>query len=233
MLFKPLLATDLSGKVGGIVASHNAGGAYFRAAVIPTNPNTPQQVTVRNAVASLTSIWSGTLTQDQRDSWDLYAFNVPLTNRIGEQKTVSGLAMYIRTNVTQLQRKQARVDTGPPVFNLGSFSEPRLTNATVGGQTVDTTFVVSPISDAWANETGGALLVFVSRPQNAGIKFFTGPYRFTAFVAGDPITPPTSPITVVVPFAIALGQRLFSRYVTHRFDGRQSTPSRSTIETVA
>lgn len=95
MLFKPIIGTDLSGKVGGIVASHNAGGAYFRAATIPTNPNTTFQQAVRNAVSQLSSMWQTTLTQAQRNEWEVYAANVKITNRIGEKINVSGLNHYV------------------------------------------------------------------------------------------------------------------------------------------
>lgn len=232
MLFKGILGTALSGKLDGIVASHNAGGTYFRNLVIPTNPNSPQQVVVRNAVASLTSIWGSSLTQAERDSWDLYAANVKLTNRIGDQINISGLAMYVRSNVGRLQISQARVDQGPPVFNLGSFTAPTLSNATVAGQTVDVNFFVAPTSDPWATEVGGSLLIYLSRPQNVGINYFINPYRFATFVAGDPV-PPVTPVTVAAPFAFALGQRLFARFVTHRADGRVSATSRATVLTVA
>lgn len=232
MLFKVLLATDLSGKVGGIVASHNSGGPYFRAATIPTNPNTPQQVVVRNAVALLTGAWSSELTQAQRDSWDLYAFNVPLTNRIGEQRNVSGLAMYVRSNVARIQILQARVDIAPAVFSIGFHTAPTMGNATAAGQTVDVSFATAQISDPWANEVGGSLLIYISRPQNAGIQFFINPYRFATFVAGDPI-PPVSPVTVAVPFVVVAGQRLFGRFVSHRADGRVSAASRATTLVVA
>lgn len=231
-LVKFTIADAISGKIGGLVFSHNAGGAYIRALAIPTNPNTPQQVVVRNAVALLTSVWSGELTQAQRDSWDLYAANVGITNRIGEQQNVSGLAMYIRSNVGQIQMNQARNDDGPPVFNLGAFTAPAMVNASVATQTVDITFRNDLISDEWANETGGTLGIFLSRPQNVGINFFINPYRFAGFVPGDPI-PPTSPATITVPFAIALGQRLFGRFVAQRADGRLATPSRATVLTVA
>lgn len=232
MLFKPTIGTDLSGKLGGIVASHNAGGPYFRIATIPTNPNTPQQVVVRNAVALLTAAWAGTLTQVQRDSWDLYAANVTLTNRIGEQHNISGIAMYVRSNVGRIQISQARVDTGPPIFNLGGMRAPTLANATAAGQTVDVGFFVAPIDNPWANEVGGSLLIYLSRPQNPGIQFFINPYRFATFVAGDPI-PPVSPVTVAAPFVFVAGQRLFARFVAHTADGRVSADTRATILAVA
>ncbi|KKM06452.1 hypothetical protein LCGC14_1743870, partial [marine sediment metagenome] len=48
MLFKSGLITQGSGSIGGLTASHNRGGMYFRARTIPTNPATSFQTVVRN-----------------------------------------------------------------------------------------------------------------------------------------------------------------------------------------
>ncbi len=204
MLFKPLLGTDLNGKVGGIVASHNAGGAYFRAATIPTNPNTLFQQEVRAFVAALTSAWQSTLTQVQRDAWELYADNVKITNRIGEQINISGIAMFVRNNVARMQATGNALLPAPIVFNLGQLAKASATNATVAAQTVDINFGATIPLDPWISTAGARLLVYVSRPQNSGVNFFKGPYRFVATLEGDPI-PPVSPFTVAVPFPIGLG----------------------------
>ena len=222
MLFKPLLGTDLSGKVGGIVASHNAGGAYFRAATIPTNPNTPQQQVVRNAVALLTGMWNDTLTTAQRAEWDTYADNVTLTNRIGEQHNVSGMAMFVRSNVARIQNARAIVLDGPGIFNLSFYSPPTLGSASEATQDVDISFTNAGLSDPWANEVGGFMFVYLSRPQNPSINFFRGPYRIVAGIVGDPV-PPATPVTVGVPFPIVAGQHLFGRAVACRADGRYAT----------
>lgn len=232
MLFKPLLGTDLSGKVGGIVASHNRGGAYFRAATIPVNPNTPFQQVVRASVAQLSAQWESTLTQAQRDAWGVYASNVTLTNRIGEQINVTPLDMYVRSNVSRQQASVSRVDDAPTIFNLGAKTFQSVTNATVAGQTIDMNFGVDPLADPWANEVGSYMLVYISRPKNAGIGFFRGPYRFAGSIQGDP-TPPTPPFTVATPFPFVLGQRLFGRAVVTYLDGRYTTSSFSTTITVA
>lgn len=232
MLFKPLLGTDLSGKVGGIVASHNRGGAYFRAATIPVNPNTVFQQVVRAAVAQLSAQWESTLTQVQRDAWAVYASNVTLTNRIGEQINVTPLDMYVRSNVSKQQAGIPRQDDAPTIFNLGAKTFQSVTNATVAGQTIDFNFAVTPEGDPWATEIGSFMLVYVSRPQNSGISFFRGPYRFAGSVEGA-VIPPTPPLTVAVPFPIALGQRIFGRAVVTYLDGRYTTSSFSGTFTVA
>lgn len=232
MLFKPTIGTDLSGKVGGIVASHNAGGAYFRAATIPTNPNTPQQNVVRAAVAQLTSLWQSSLGQVNRDAWDLYAANVPLTNRIGEQHNVSGLAMYVRSNVPRLQAGVGRIDIGPAVFNLGAYTAPTLSNASEAAQTIDVNFINGSFSDPWAVEVGGFMFSYFSRPQNTGINFFRGPYRFAATVEGE-VIPPVSPNATAAPFAFVANQRIFGRHFTVRADGRLAAVTHTTVLTVA
>ena len=227
MLFKPLLGTDLSGKVGGLVASHNAGGAYFRAATIPTNPNTPFQQAVRTAVATLSSSWQDTLTQGQRDAWQTYADNVLVTNRIGEQVNISGLAHYVRSNTARLQNDVTTVSVAPTKFNLGQFGQGFVFAATQAGQTVDINFGGTFPVDPWISEAGSFLFVYLSRPQNSGIKFFKGPYRLAGSLQGDAI-PPASPFVVTAPFAINEGQRIFARTVVAYADGRYTSSIFST-----
>ncbi len=79
------------------------------AATIPTNPNTTFQQVVRNAVSQLTSLWSDVLTQTQRDQWQVYADNVPLTKRHGEQHTVTSWSFGIDGR----KRPAAAVISGP------------------------------------------------------------------------------------------------------------------------
>lgn len=228
MLIKGTIAAQMSGSLGGITASHNAGGTYFRARVTPTNPNTLFQQAVRAAVALLSSIWQTTLSQLQRDAWKVYADNVTVTNRIGDQINISGLAMYIRSNVTRLQFNLARIDDAPAIFNLGGFTPPIFNTASAATQTINVIFRVLPGSDAWANEAGGFMFLFWSRPQNSGINFFRGPYRAVGSITGDPV-PPVSPATFPVPFLITEGQRVFTRATVASADGRYSTDVFSSV----
>lgn len=223
MLIKGTIATAMSGKLGGVVASHNKGGAYFRALTIPTNPNSPQQIAVRNAVAFLSNFWANGLTADERRNWDTYAENVTITNRVGDQVNISGLAHYVRSNVSRIQASVARVDDGPPIFNLSQFSRTSMVNFSVATQVGDVEFGTDVLSDPWANVVGGFLFIFISRPQNNTINFFRGPYRLAAVVVGDP-TPPVSPVVVNVPFPFAGNQKLFGRAIAATADGRLATP---------
>lgn len=232
MLFNPLLGTELSGRIGGVIASHNAGGTYFRAGTIPTNPNTIFQQAVRTGVASLTSSWNSILSAAQRAAWDLYAFNVKVTNRIGKQVNISGLAMFVRSNVARVQAGEDPVITAPAEFNLGVYTKGSALNATVAAQTIDINFIAGLPADPWLLETGAFLLVYVSRPQNESINFFKGPYRFAGSLQGDAI-PPTSPFTVNAPFAFTLAQKLFTKCVVTYDDGRYTTAITSNTVSVA
>lgn len=225
MKFKSALITEASGSIGGMTASRNRGGQYFRARAIPVNPNSPQQQAIRGFVASLTSLWNGTLTPGQRDTWDQYALNVPLPDKLGEPRNVGGLAMYVRSNVPRLQGALPRVDDAPAIFNLGAFTNPSFGTF---AEATDDFAVTFSAADEWANEDDSAMLVLGSRPTNPTINFFKGPYRFAGLIAGDVALPPTSPATIVNPFGFVAGQRIFVQIRVSRADGRLTLPFRGT-----
>ncbi len=223
MKWKGALATELSGSLGGITASRNRGGPYFRARVTPVNPATPFQAAVRGFVATLTSAWNSVLTPGQRDGWNFYALSVQLPDTFGDPRNVSGIAMYVRSNVPRLQAALARTDDAPLVFNLGTFTNPGFETFVAAANTFDVTFANT---DLWANEDGSAMIILASRPQNPSVNFFKGPYRFAGLVAGDAILPPTSPETINAPFNIGVGQRIFVQARVSRADGRLALPFR-------
>lgn len=223
MLFKPLLGADLSGKVGGIVASHNSGGAYFRVAAIPTNPNSPRQAAVRAAFAALAVQWGDVLTQGQRDIWTAYADNLAVPNRIGEQINLSGLAMFTRT---QTARRSAGllpdILDGPVIFSNALLIPNPAIVGSEATQLIDVPFGVNPLFNPWALEAGSFLMVYVSPPQSKTINFYRGPYRFAGAIEGN-VAPPTSPLVVAAPFAFVEGHKLFVRQALTLADGRIST----------
>lgn len=224
LIVSPLIAAG-SGKIGGIVIAHNKGGMYFRALVAVTNPNTPAQNFVRATVSDLTNGWSNVLSQAQRDLWETYAQNVPLANALGVPRNVSGINMFVRSNVGRAQGTLLpRVTIAPSVFDLGEFTPFTAPTASIGSS-VGFAFTNT---DAWANEDDSAIQVWASRPQNASIQYFTNPYRFAGQVDGDAITPPTSPAAITSPFLSVSGQRVFLRVRVTRADGRLSLDQRLT-----
>lgn len=223
MKFRPLLGTDLSGSVGGVTASHNRGGAYFRNRAIPVNPNTPFQQAVRGFLATLTSLWNNTLTPAQRTAWDTYALNVLIPDSLGEPRNIGGLGQYIRSNVPRLQNGLPRVDTAPIIFNLGESTNPSFDTFVAAVDTFNVNFTVA---DAWVSEDDAAMLISSSRSQNATINFFKGPYRNVAAILGDSGAPPASPVVTLAAFPIEIGNRTFIQTRVSRADGRLSLPFR-------
>lgn len=218
MKFVSALFTTASGKLGGIVASHNAGGQYFRGLVIPTDPATAFQIAVRNSMTILSAGWLDDLTDAQREAWATYAANTPITNVLGAPINVSGLNMYQRTNVPRLQAGLTRLDTAPTTFNFGSFTDPSFAVDTANDE-VDVTFADT---DAWANEDDSSMLVYGSLPQNQTRNFFKGPYRLLGTIDGDVTTPPSSPAALALSVPVVAGQRVFFRVRVSRADGRLS-----------
>lgn len=223
MKFKGTIIGEASGSVASLTFSHNRGGQYIRQRSVPTDPGSAFQVAVRNFTAQLAARWVNELTESQRAAWDTYAENVLLPDTLGEPRNPGGLAMYNRSNVPRLQAGLARIDDAPTIFNLADLTTPTVDSITAASDEADITF--EPL-DPWANETGGALLIFASRPQNPSINFFKGPYRFAHAVLGDDTTPPTSPATVSLPFPVAIGNRVFFQVRATTADGRLSAPIR-------
>lgn len=223
MKFKSPVFSQASGSIAGITYSHNRGGLYVRARVVPTNPGSPFQMVIRGFVANLTSLWNNTLTAVERAAWDAYALAVPLLNTLGEPINVGGLAMYIRSNVPRLQAALPRVDVAPIIFNLGDFTNPTFDTFAAATNEFSVNFADT---DDWANEDDAAMLILGSRPQNPSVNYFKGPYRFAGLIAGDAITPPTSPATLTSAFAFDVGQVVFLQARVTRADGRLTLPFR-------
>jgi hypothetical protein len=220
--FKSSIYTQASGSVGGLTYAHNQGGMYARARSIPVNTNTAQQQVLRNAMGTLASAWNTTLTGAQRTGWETFAANVPVVDSLGDSRTISGKAWYIKANSIRIQAGVARVDAPPTLFEMAVLSLPVFT-ITAAGTTASMAFTNT---DGWAGEVGGYLLVYASRAQNATRNFWNGPYRFAGKVSGAG-TPPTTPATITLPFASGpTASKQFFRVVASRADGRPSATFR-------
>lgn len=206
-----------SGKQGGIVWSHNRSGAYVRARSIPVNPNTARQVAVRNAVRSISIAWQITLSQAQRDAWDVYADNVTWLNPLGQTIKLTGLNHFIRSNSPRVISGIARIDAAPVIFNIATAD--LALAATASEATQDYTINGDP-AGAWIGEADAWQFYYAGLPQNASRNYFGGPYRFLTAVPGA--GPPPFPVVIATGYPFADGQRLWVRSRVARGDGRLS-----------
>lgn len=244
-LFKSNLLAQASGSLGGTTFSHNSAGMYMRSRSIPTNPNTSQQQTIRNAVSLLANRWTTILTEQQRDAWRLWAANVPQTNRLGDQFFLSGQQAYIQNNAPKLQASNplytpfqdfpltglaAQIsDNAPNTFVRAETGPISITAEDMGAGIIgmDVTF---DEAQPWANLSGGVLLLYVSRPQSPGTKFVGGPFRLAGGFLGSDGMPPSSPrgLQLQEPgYKPAPGQLIVAAAVASLPDGRTSARNRS------
>jgi len=226
MLIKSQVITQMSGSLGGLTGSHNRGGTYLRARSLPTNPNTTRQQNARAAMANAVNRWTSVLTSGARNAWTNYANNTPLVGPLGDPITLSGQQMYIRSQTVlanaNLQLSAALTDlvAFAGSNNLGDFTPVAVAYDT--GQTAEVTY--DP-NDDWANEDGSVMLIQSGRDTlNASVNYYQGPWQLRGIIAGDSVTPPTTPYSFVASATWQEEQRLYFRIRVLRADGRLSSP---------
>lgn len=185
MKFTPgAMVGDLSGSIGSTTASHNKFGSYFRSRVIPVNPNTGRQQTVRANFATLVNTWTTTLTPAQRIDWNNWADNTTIQGKDGSPINITGQNAYVRFNTARLQLGGARVDVAPTIFNNGTPIT--AFNSTLGGTNGDIGATAGAFSTTVTIGGGasadGDLSVFLGGPINISRGFFKGPYQFSTTI---------------------------------------------------
>ena len=211
---------QMAGSIAGTTFARNRAGSYARAKTKPVNPNTSSQTVVRAAIALLAQTWRTVLTSAQRTAWDSYAAAIVMNNKLGESQYITGFNHYIRSNAARLQAGQAAIANGPTELALPEQDPTLALIATVDDQKLSIAF---DVTQDWASEDGGFLLVYMGKPQNATRNFFAGPWKYAGKVVGDAEQLPTSPQLITAPMTIILGQRIFIYCRVLRADGRLST----------
>lgn len=106
----PLLSTELSGALGGVVGATARGGVgYFRARVRPGNPKSYAQTLLRSIMTSLSGYWATTLTGTQRSNWE----------GISPAES-SGIDTFIKGNMQNALAGHATVADAPASLALGN-----------------------------------------------------------------------------------------------------------------
>ncbi len=225
MLFTSPIFSKASGSQGGTTFSHNRYGMYTRQRSTPVNPSSPRQQSHRAALQLLTERWRETLTQQQRDGWEIYGDNVVMKNKVGEDVFLPGVNHYLRSNLARVISGAPIVDPYPVVFTLPEADTTILVAYSSAVQRASVNFNNGL---PWAGEDGARMSVFMSRPQNAHRNYVGGPYRYMGVVEGDSGTPPTSPQVMDAPFQFAQDQRISTKLRISRGDARLSQPFRYT-----
>jgi hypothetical protein len=193
MLVKPALLGAISGKMGGLVASHNPGGTYLRRLGSVTNPATPRQEIVRTITALATNRWADTLTQGQRDAWNAYAAVNALKNRVGDIIHTSGIAWYVKLNVPRVQTALGTfLDSPPAVPGLLGGVRPTSNAVFYDVSSAVIQFDLDPGDHAYLGASA-SIIMSIGRQVSTGVEFYKGPYQFGG------LAPATSAISAAIP----------------------------------
>ncbi len=222
--------TAMSGSMAGNTFARNRYGNYMRARTKPTNKNTDRQVGARATMSSISERWSNVLTAIERDAWNEYANNVPVTNKLGESIKLSGFNHYVRSNTAILNAGLSVVDTAPSVFTLPEIDATIAATYVAADQEIAVAF---DDTAAWAKEAGAALLVYQGAPQSPGVNFFNGPWRFADAILGVAPGGVATPQDVDSAFVITAAQKGNCQFRILRADGRLSEFFRAESKIVA
>lgn len=177
------LATDVRGKIAGVVYSKNAAGAYIRQKVSPTQAPTTRRGVVRERVTNLTKYWSATLTPAQVLAWNAFAKNNPVSDIFGRAQTLSGIQTFVRLNAEILNVSGTQIDDPPASLTIVGITTLTVT-ATAGAPDVfSVAFGPSPL------DADCVLNVFATQPLPPG-KTFTKPYLRWIGHSADAATTP-------------------------------------------
>lgn len=231
-----------SGSMGGVVASHNRSGYYFRTRTIPTNPNSIRQQAVRTNFGTLVQQWTSGITAAQRALWTDYANNTPVLDALGNQILLTGQNQFIRSNSVRLQIGQAIIAAAPTTYNTGSpvtrvDQESEAINNTLGVNLAEDAYDTSLVIAGGASADGDAVL-YIGSTLNPTRTFYKGPYQYATTVA---VTADDTTESVTTSFASAFnangnpvdGQTRAVRVRIMYDDGRLSQPYDAILPVVA
>lgn len=218
MKFLGSFVTAVSGSLGGITASRGRGGQFLRARLIPTDPISGDQAVRRSVFADVSAQWLTLLTTAQREAWDLYAENTPMTDSLGQSFLLSGHQHFVRSGTYSVMLGNSVFDDAPTTFGIGASPVISSFSATDAELSVGVSNIPA----------GGVTGVIAGRPQNVSHNYFRGPFRFGQSSG-------SSPITVTQPYPAAAGQRQWAEVRNQDAEGRlsQATQAGPVVVTAA
>lgn len=194
VLVSPLVSV-ISGKVGNIVFMKGSqGGPDCRSRVIPANPQSADQLLVRNYLATAAQAWRDTLTQQQRDDWEVYASTLSTTNTIGATVNWSGIDAFCASYSLMLRATVTPVLDAPIGQGFAPVTTPSIALAT-GASGLSVTFTAA---DAW-HSSGGALLIFQAPARPASQKSHKGVHRLAMTIKNADAGPTKTGDAIFVP----------------------------------
>jgi len=236
MLFRGTIIGPASGKLNGMVASHNRGGQYFRVHTIPTDPATGRQLKCRDALAQAYNQWRDNSPQIRQD-WQNYAQQMRRVNRLGDEHHLTGWQEFSRWAAPRYQLNAQlgwTIGIGNAVAKIpeAALSIPPVGTIIDDGGTFRLTF---DNTDFWVHDQDNALMLYLCSSRDTegtrGVRalaptrnYFRGPYQLVDAADGDPDDPIPSTIDVPLTIDAALGEKIFWRARLTTDDSGMSKP---------
>lgn len=170
-----MIVTDGVNKIGGNVISSNHYGRYARKLVVPTNPQSAAQTTMRTLFSVLSQLWK-TVSPTNQLLWIAETVNYPRTDSLGNTYYMTGQALYISINQNIQLGSGSYTDTPPTKVIPVTLSSITFT-PDLGG----TDFKI--VYDTLATDTDCSLLIFASRGLSNGINYCKSEYRLVSTIA--------------------------------------------------
>ena len=213
---------QMSGAIAGDVYARNRFGNYIRPRTKPVNPQSARQTNIRAIVAYIAEYWRELpMTSAIRTAWETYAASFNWLNRLGEQVTLTGFNAFVACNSAILSAGGTLVSAGPTTLGLPG-NDPTVA-VTISEATQKLSVAFDDNLD-WLDEDGGYLSIYMGKPQSPSRNFFGGPFRQAGAIAGDSVSPPTTPdATLDCPFTATETQKAWVECRIIREDGRITT----------
>lgn len=194
------LVSEIRGSVGGVTFARNPAGPFARAKVVPVNPNSPLQVERRAFFSTASTDWRDTLSQAQRDTWNVLGTTTLFKNSLGNDFNPSGIQLFIRTSALQQLAGIFVSASAPATAVVGSGTNIFAHTFGVGIEQISSLNVPVPTS---------TMMLYISAPLSQGISFFKGPFRFVLTLTDVALATP--PNLVVANAALIPNARYFLR----------------------
>jgi hypothetical protein len=221
------VATGGSGKFGNAVFLRNG---VIRAKVIPTNPNTTRQGTVRNFMRFAGPAWSE-LTPAQRTAWGDYGKTLTRTDEVGRQYTLTGFNAFCATFMLAALGNEATA-VGDAPSTPGPADAPLIADAKVHIDTDDMSVEFTG-EDLYPKTDGYHLFARISGPQSVTRNSKQRPDRVVHVFEGNTAIPRVSPFLFKNPWGVmAAGVEQDVEFYVLAPDGRVSTTTTRLLEPV-
>lgn len=171
--------SQLSGSLGGVVASSSGGGVTLRNRSVPTRASSKGRERSRSFLGIVSTFWS-TLSPELRAAWGSVAASVVSTNRLGDDRSRAGFQFFVSVNVHRLA-------CGGGILNDPRVAYSGFSWASELTATMSVNYGFFLIGDGF--ETCDHLLILVSAPLSAGRRCRN--VRFSQWF-GAVLTPPTA-----------------------------------------